>query len=77
MTYQNDPEMNRRGAIRFNNRLIWVGGIVAALLLAVLLYSFSLNNTTAAKNSAPSTTTGQGIAKTPLTSTSPVGARIE
>lgn len=73
MTYQNDPDLNRRGFARGNNRLIWAGGIAAALLLAILVYSFSGNHVTTANNTPPrADTTGQGIARTPLTSTSPV-----
>ena len=73
MTYQNDPDMNRRNFIRNNNRLVWAGGLSVALLLGIVLYSFSNNSaTTAGKQPPSSTTTGQGIARTPLTSTSPV-----
>ena len=77
MTYQNDPNINRR-----NNRMDrddtsytgWIiGGIVALALVIGLFAMFGRNNTNTASNTAPNspaatapTTTGSGAASSSI-----------
>ena len=74
----NNPDPNRYPANNPRNRRPGTanatGGIIALVVMLVIggiYYMSSDHNHTQATNS-PATTTGSGIAKTPLTSTSPV-----
>ena len=74
MSYQDDPNMRRRGPMESDNTIMWLAGILAVILVfAVLAWGLSSRTNTAANTPPPSaSTTGSGISNTPLRSTGPV-----
>jgi hypothetical protein len=76
MTYQNDPNINRRNHRDDTSYTGWIiGGIVALALVIGLFAMFGRNNTNTASNTAPNspaatapTTTGSGAASSSIPS---------
>ena len=72
MTY-NDPSNRARANVGWGTGTIALVAIVGLLILGGLFYGLSNRGLTAASNTGTTpTTTGAGIAKSPLNSTSPV-----